>query len=239
MRGILLTREDHIAFLQKEAIHKHIYPKATKSIVLGNSEKPVTLETSRFMKFVKWVFRNIELAKVGNLEPAKHRSRELAKIGNLEPAKLKVANSWRSGILNQRSFEVANSRRPDVQPAKSRNRKFSKFGNLPKVKFGSHGARRFPERGDSRISKKQSQRRRLKKSGFGVWTSGRFVNIWDVKDIYVHVHTRNILWVRGCFRNVKVPSSPYKRGRVGTCKGIRNFWGLSSLWEILCLLLRR
>jgi hypothetical protein len=28
MRGILLTREDHIAFLQKEAIHKHIYPKA-------------------------------------------------------------------------------------------------------------------------------------------------------------------------------------------------------------------
>jgi 4'-phosphopantetheinyl transferase EntD len=52
-RGILLTREDHIAFLQKEAIHKHIYPKATKSIVLGNSEKPVTLETSRFMKFVK------------------------------------------------------------------------------------------------------------------------------------------------------------------------------------------
>jgi hypothetical protein len=25
MRGILLTREDHIAFLQKKAIHKHIY----------------------------------------------------------------------------------------------------------------------------------------------------------------------------------------------------------------------
>jgi hypothetical protein len=34
MRGILLTREDHIAFLQKEAIHKHIYPKATKSIAI-------------------------------------------------------------------------------------------------------------------------------------------------------------------------------------------------------------
>jgi hypothetical protein len=53
LRCILLAREDHIAFLQKEDIHKHIYPKATKSIVLGNSEKPVTLETSRFMKFVK------------------------------------------------------------------------------------------------------------------------------------------------------------------------------------------
>jgi hypothetical protein len=34
MRGILLTIEDHIAFLQKEAIHKHIYPRATKSIAI-------------------------------------------------------------------------------------------------------------------------------------------------------------------------------------------------------------
>jgi hypothetical protein len=34
MKGILLTREDHIAFLQKEAIHKHIYPEATKSIAI-------------------------------------------------------------------------------------------------------------------------------------------------------------------------------------------------------------
>jgi hypothetical protein len=34
MKGILPTREDHIAFLQKKAIHKHIYPKATKSIAI-------------------------------------------------------------------------------------------------------------------------------------------------------------------------------------------------------------
>jgi hypothetical protein len=61
-----------------------------------------------------------------------------------------------------------------------------------------------------------------------VWTSGRLVNVWDVIDIHVHVHTMNILWARGCFRNVKVPSSPYKRGREGTCKRINNFWGLSS-----------
>jgi hypothetical protein len=71
-----------------------------------------------------------------------------------------------------------------------------------------------------------------------VWTSGRLVNVWDVKDIHVYVHIRNILWAWGCFRNVKVPSSPYKRGREGTCKRIHNFWGLSSLLEILCLLLR-
>jgi 23S rRNA maturation mini-RNase III len=34
MRGILLTGEDYIAFLQKKAIHKHIYPKSTKSIAI-------------------------------------------------------------------------------------------------------------------------------------------------------------------------------------------------------------
>jgi hypothetical protein len=78
-----------------------------------------------------------------------------------------------------------------------------------------------------------------------MWTSGRLVNVWnqprksrDVKYIHVHVHTRNIPWIRGCFRNVKVPSSPYKRGREGTCKGIHNFWGVSSLLEILSLLFR-
>jgi hypothetical protein len=45
MRGILLTREDHIAFLRKEGIHKHIYPKATKSIaihLMGITSKVIT-----------------------------------------------------------------------------------------------------------------------------------------------------------------------------------------------------
>jgi hypothetical protein len=34
MTGIQLTREDHIEFLQKKAIHKHIHPKATKSTII-------------------------------------------------------------------------------------------------------------------------------------------------------------------------------------------------------------
>jgi uncharacterized membrane protein len=34
MKGILPTRGDHIAFLQKKAIHKRIYPKAIKSIAI-------------------------------------------------------------------------------------------------------------------------------------------------------------------------------------------------------------
>jgi hypothetical protein len=123
-------------------------------------------------------FRNIEHAKVWNLEPAKLWSRERAKIWNLEPAKLRS-----SELVKTRSHE----------PATPQNRGSAKFGNLLEVEFGSHGARRFPEWEDSRISKKQSQRRHLKKSGFGVWTSGRLVNVWDVKDIHVRVHTGNIL----------------------------------------------
>jgi hypothetical protein len=106
-----------------------------------------------------------------------------------------------------------------------------KFERMMEDKFGSHSAWGSSERGDSWTSKKQSQRCRLKKSGFSMWTSDRLVNIWDVKDIYVCVHTRNILWVQGYCWNVKVPSSPYKRGREGTCKRIHNYWGLSSLWE--------
>jgi hypothetical protein len=60
----------------------------------------------------------------------------------------------------------------------------------------------------------------------------------DVKDIHVHVHIRNIPYIRGYFRNVKVPSSRYKRGCGGTCKGTHNFGGVSSLLEIICLFFR-
>jgi hypothetical protein len=55
--------------------------------VLGNSGKPVTLETSRFRKFMKYVFRDKELAKICNLKLAKPQSCERAKIWNLEPVK--------------------------------------------------------------------------------------------------------------------------------------------------------
>jgi hypothetical protein len=74
--------------------------------------------------------------------------------------------------------------------------------------------------------------------GFLWKTGGMLVNIWDGNDIHVCVHTRNILWARGYFRNVKVPSSPYKRGREGTCKWIHLLGSLSTPWEILSLLSR-
>jgi hypothetical protein len=47
----------------------------------------------------------------------------------------------------------------------------------------------------------------------------------------VYMFTLGIfLGSEGYFRNVKVPSSPYKRGREGTFKSIHNFLGLRSLW---------
>jgi hypothetical protein len=78
-------------------------------------------------------------------------------------------------------------------------------------------------------AEKQSQSCCPKKSGFRVWTSGRFVNMLGEKDILVCVHTENILWAWGCFGYVKVPSSPYKTGRKGTCKRIQTFWNLCNL----------
>jgi hypothetical protein len=134
--------------------------------MLGNSGKPVTLETSRLMKFVKQVFRNIELAKIWNLEPAKLQSREREKVWDLEPAKLRSrervkvwnlepaklrsrerAKIWNLEPAKLRSSELVKTR--SREPATPRNRGSAKFGNLLKVEFGSHDARGFPEWEDS------------------------------------------------------------------------------------------
>jgi hypothetical protein len=119
--------------------------------------------------------------------------------------------------------------------AESWNSGDGKFKNMLKVWFGSH------ERGNSRTSEKQSQSCCPKKSGFSVWTNGRLVNVWDVKDVHVCVHIRNILWAQGCFRNVKVPSSSYKGGE-GTCERGHYSWkfvlsvgGSQSLTVLLLL----
>jgi hypothetical protein len=110
-----------------------------------------------------------------------------------------------------------------------------RFGNMSGTQFGNHARRHtwtFEEpKADSGIcrgpgsgvtredihepTEKQSPSCCPKKSGFWVWTSGRFVNVLGEKDILVCVHTRNIPWAWGCFWYVKVPSSPYKRGARG------------------------
>jgi hypothetical protein len=56
--------------------------------VLGNSEKPVTLETSILTKFLRYVFQGRECVIFGSLGPAKPQGREHAIFGNLGPVKL-------------------------------------------------------------------------------------------------------------------------------------------------------
>jgi hypothetical protein len=56
--------------------------------VLGNSGKPVTLETSSLTKFLRYVFLGREHAIFRDLGPAKPQGRKHAIFRNLEPAKL-------------------------------------------------------------------------------------------------------------------------------------------------------
>jgi hypothetical protein len=68
MKGILPTREDHIAFLQKKAVHKHIYPKATKSIaihLMSNTRKVIISSLAYHCEQSIWE-KNISNAYVTN-----------------------------------------------------------------------------------------------------------------------------------------------------------------------------
>jgi hypothetical protein len=194
-----------------------------------NSGKHVTLETLSLTKFSKRVFRSSEFTIFGSLEPEKPRIRECAKFGNPDSVKNGVTNMRKTGISNCRWLELRRTpdsgichglssgvRRVDMrEPANS--------GNCWRPSSGV-SCEDIHETGE-----KQSQSCCPKKSGFRVWTSDRFVNMLDEKDIPVCVHTRNILWGWGCYRYVKVPSSPYKRGHKGTCKRIQTFWNLCYL----------
>jgi hypothetical protein len=65
--------------------------------VLGNSGKPVTLETSSLTKFLRYVFQGREHAIFRDLGPAKPHGREHAIFGNLEPVKSRSrehAKAW-------------------------------------------------------------------------------------------------------------------------------------------------
>jgi hypothetical protein len=119
-------------------------------------------------------------------EASKSRMCEDLESWTCEASKLRMRKdleSWTCEASKSRTCDDLESR--TCEAPKSRIREdptpwtceIMKFGSLLKVKFGSHDARRFLEWGDSRTSKKQSQRRHPKKSGFSVWTSGRLVNV--------------------------------------------------------------
>jgi hypothetical protein len=128
----------------------------------------------------------------------------------------RFANMRISGILNRWRLRVMNTWKPETSSWRRHElRKTANSGIC--LNSGSEVMR-----GEIHESaEKQSQSCRPKKSGFWVWTGGRLVNLLDEKDILVCVHIRNTLWVRVRFRNVKVPSSPYKRGARARVNGLR------------------
>jgi hypothetical protein len=76
--------------------------------VLGNSGKPVTLETSSLTKFFRYVFQGCEHAIFRNLEPAKPQGREHVIFGNLEPSKSRGrehARAWNLKSAKSRIWE--------------------------------------------------------------------------------------------------------------------------------------
>jgi hypothetical protein len=168
----------------------------------------------------------LNIVKIWNLEPAKPRSRESAKIWNLEHAK-----PWSRESAKTWNLEPAKHWCHEPEKIWNRNLRNSE------IYWGSNSEvmvrRLWREKAsmNKRFANQQEAKSKTlpQKFGFGVWTSGRLVNVWDVKDTHVCIHIRNILWIRGHFLNVKVPSSSYKRGRECTCKGTHNFWGLGSI----------
>jgi hypothetical protein len=154
--------------------------------MLGNSGKPVTLETSGITKFSKYVFQEQGM-------------RDSRKSGTCE-----VTNSRMCRIRESWFGEKAEPRTcgsPESQLLMVRTSGNCRFGNLMKTLFGTqtrgHARTWRQARATSGIcwrpgsgilgedihepAEKESQSCCPKKSGFRVWTSGRFVNILDEK----------------------------------------------------------
>jgi hypothetical protein len=139
--------------------------------MLGNSGKPVTLETLSLTKFLRMFFRNRKLTTFGSLEPVKPRIREYVKFRDRDSVK-------------KQGREHAEA--PNLKLVMARTSEDGRFGNLSGTRFGNHArrhARTFGEaKADSGICRgpgsgvtredihepmeKQSQSCCPKKSGF-------------------------------------------------------------------------
>jgi hypothetical protein len=70
--------------------------------VLGNSGKPITLETLSLTKFLRHVFRDSKLTIFGSLKPVKPRIRECVKFGDHGSVK-----RWSHEHAEARNLELA------------------------------------------------------------------------------------------------------------------------------------
>jgi hypothetical protein len=150
--------------------------------MLGNSGKPVTLETLSLTEFSKHVFQEQEIRD----------SRKSGTCGVSNSRMCRVRESWFDEEAEPRTCGS-----PESQLLMVRTSGNCRFGNLMKTLFGTQtrghartcrearatsGICWRPSSGilgeDIRESReKQSQSCSPKKSGFRVWTSGRFVNM--------------------------------------------------------------
>jgi hypothetical protein len=89
-------------------------------LLLGNSGKPVTLETSSLTKFLRYVFQGqgiYDFQESGSSEASGSRTRDFSGILNLRS--LRFANMQFSGILNRRSLGVVNMRKSGISNRRS------------------------------------------------------------------------------------------------------------------------
>jgi hypothetical protein len=167
--------------------------------MLGNSGKPVTLETLGLTKFSRHVFQEQGI-------------RDSRKSGTCEVSNSQVCRVRESWFGEEVESRTCGS--PESQLSMARTSENGRFGNLLKTLFGSQARGRARTSWEARVNsgicwrpssgvscediheqvKKQSQSCSPKKSGFRVWTSGRIVNMLGEKDNPVCVHTGNILW---------------------------------------------
>jgi hypothetical protein len=145
------------------------------------------------------IFRNREFTILGSLEPAKSRIREYAEFGNLD-----LARRWSHEHAEARNL---NCRWPELRRTADSGICWRPCSGVRRVDMCGPAEKQGPIRESvedlvrefhaktfTNPGKKQSQSCSPKKSGFRVWTSGRFVNMLDEKDDHVCVHTGNILW---------------------------------------------
>jgi hypothetical protein len=159
-----------------------MWSRNAERFLLGNSGKPVTLETLSLMKFSKHVFQ----------EQGIRDSRKSGTCGVSNSRVCRVRGSWFG-----EEAESWTRGSPEPQLLMVRTSEICRFGNLVKTLFGTRAqghARTCREaratsgicgRLSSGISgedihesrEKQSQSCSPRKSGFRVWTSGRLVNV--------------------------------------------------------------
>jgi hypothetical protein len=178
--------------------HTHTHPINTRTqtlplrapkwpmALLGNSGKPVTLETLSLTKFSKHVFQEQGI-------------RDSRKPGTCEVSNSRMCRVRESWFGEEEESRTCGS--PESQLSMARTLESDQFGNLLKTLIESqalgHAWTSWEARANSGIcwgpssgvscedihepGEKQSQSCSPKKSGFRVWTSGRIVNMLDKK----------------------------------------------------------